>query len=203
MDPPIGWIPLRDAFDMVGRKLYEPTWWSLNVIFRKNHPDVERVFRLIAEACEGGEIAAAYRSYLGGADDLDRGRWRLPHWRNYFATGTIDLNLPLVDENGNTDGHMTRNTREIFVGRQDLDHFIADLPKRAVDPSSTGRAGAKQIKGIVTRYRKSLSAGATPSIEDLERFAKAARLIGHRIELRAEYHRQIPDQRVGRPSASK
>jgi hypothetical protein len=204
MDPPIGWIPLRAAADMVGRKLHESTWWSLNVIFRKNHPDVERVFRLLAEACEGGEIAAAYRT-LAGADVLDCAVWRSPCWRNYFATGTIDLDLPRLDAKDQPDTSVppVRCTREIFVRRQDLDRFVAGLSKASVNRPSAVRASQKQIAGIVTRYRNSLAADATPLIPDLEAFAKREGLFGHRPELRAEYHKQFPNQRVGRPLASK
>ena len=54
---------------------------------------------LVAELCETGEIATAYRS-LAGATDLDRDVWRLPCWQNYFDAGTINLDLPLLDANG-------------------------------------------------------------------------------------------------------
>ena len=111
MGPPIGFVRLHDAVDIVGRKPFG--WWrSINelcaspfgegsgadVIALGLYPDVDYVVTMIAEACEAGEIAAAYRSVTGGADNLDRNVWQGPHWRNYFAAGEIDLDLPLLDD---------------------------------------------------------------------------------------------------------
>jgi hypothetical protein len=97
---------------------------SRNLDADRNH-----VISLIAEQCEAGEIATGYRS-LAGADDLDRGVWRLPCWRAYFETGTINLDLPLLDEKNrpNANGYTVRCTREIFVRRLDLERFVAALP---------------------------------------------------------------------------
>jgi hypothetical protein len=62
------------------------------------------------------------------------------------------------------------------------------------------RASQKQIVAIVTDYRKSLLPIGEPSIETLSHFARAAGLVGHRAELRAEYARQFPGRRRGRPA---
>lgn len=234
MDPPIGFVPLRDAADVVGRKIYGSSWRPISTaddydvhvraynVFRAFRPisdydahvrardtvraapnldaDRNHVITLVAEQCEAGEIATAYRS-LAGATDLDRDVWRLPCWQNYFDAGTINLDLPLLDANGqpNPNGFTARCTCEIFVRRQDLDCFVASLSKQTIKPSSTTRATAKQIVGIVTAYRESLSADTAPTIQDLEHFAKEAGRTGHRPELRAEYHRQFPNQVPGRP----
>jgi hypothetical protein len=50
---------------------------------------------------------------------------------HYFATGTIDLDLPLVDVKGrpNVHGHTARCTCEIFVRRDGLDLFVAQLAR--------------------------------------------------------------------------
>jgi hypothetical protein len=136
MDPPIGWIPLRAAVDIVGRKLGGSKWHSSDGIdpqpfsLNLSHPEVEHIITMIAEGCETGEIPAAYRSHTGGAHGLDRGVWQLPCWQNYFATGTINLDLPLLDEKGrpNANGYTAWCTREIFVRRPDLDCFVAALP---------------------------------------------------------------------------
>lgn len=146
MEPPLGFVTLRDAADIVGREMYErrksswlPLGWADDKIDYDAHvrdwrafavalqldPEIDRVIKVIAEACEAGEIAAAYRS-ITGAERLDPGVWRSPAWRGYFATGTIDLDLPLVDAQGrpNIDGYTARCTREIFVRRQDLDRMV-------------------------------------------------------------------------------
>jgi hypothetical protein len=80
MGPPIGFIPLRDAADMVGSKIVGPSWRPIREIdaasygLDKEYPDadgadviaagldprIERVITMIAEQCEAGEIAAAY-----------------------------------------------------------------------------------------------------------------------------------------------
>jgi hypothetical protein len=112
MEPPIGFIRLTEAVDALGLRLA---------------PDAD-VAKLIAEACESGRVTAAYRT-ITGADELDRSVWRSPAWRNYFASGTIDLDLPLLDERlrPHPAGFTARCTREIFVRRDSLTSFIADL----------------------------------------------------------------------------
>jgi hypothetical protein len=147
MEAPLGFIPLRDAADRVGCRLYASNWCPLDEVFPapvgpfnlmrgvdadaacKLTPEVERVITMIAEACERGEIASAYRSITGGAEILDRSVWQQPHWREFFATGTIDLDLPLLGEKNRptADGRTSRSRREIFVRRQDLEQFIATL----------------------------------------------------------------------------
>jgi hypothetical protein len=128
MEAPVGFVGLRDAADMVGRKVSGASWRPIaevdpNDIACKLNAVIEQVITLIAERCERGEIAAAYRSVAGGADSLDRTAWQAPHWRNYFATGTIDLDLPLIDEKGrpNPNGYTARCAREIFLRRDDLE----------------------------------------------------------------------------------
>ena len=163
-------------------------------------PEIDRVIKLVAERCEAGEIAAAYRS-IAGADSLDRAVWQTPHWRNYFATGTIDLDLPLLDDKLRPDpnGRTARCTREVFLRKDDLERFVTILPNPNAKQPTTARASKKQIVSIVTGYRQSLAINVTPSIAELERFAHVANFTGHRDDLRAEYHRQFPNQRVGRP----
>ena len=92
-------------------------------------PDINRVIKAIAEQCESGGVSCAYRSVTGGAEDLRREVWRMPHWRSYFANGTIDLDLPVLDDKLRPvlDGRSVRCTREIFVRRGDLQHFLASL----------------------------------------------------------------------------
>jgi hypothetical protein len=62
------------------------------------------------------------------------------------------------------------------------------------------RTSKTQISKIVADYRLSLSSGAKPSITAFEQYARDNGVTGHREQLRAEYHRQFPNQRVGRPS---
>jgi len=149
----------------------------------------------------GGKITAVYRSVTGGADDLDCGVWRLPCWRDYFATGTIDLQLPLLDDRGRPDKDITtRCTREIFLKRQDVQRFVKKL-RVAKKPTSRSIAGKKRITEIVRRYRASLPTEAIPSQPGLEAFAsEEANLIGHRAELRRELQNQAGFRGRGRPS---
>jgi hypothetical protein len=202
MGPPIGFIPLRDAADTLGRKMAGKNWRPLierdpYTIACGLDPELDRVLKLIAEQCEAGEVAAAYRSITGVAN-LDPKVWQAPHWRNYFTAGTIDLTLPLVDGNLQpvSDGRTTRCTRDVFVRKDEIERLAAELSKPAATAS---RAGRRQIAEIVTLYRRDLGSSA-PSIETLERFAHDRGLRGHRGELRAEYHRQFPGQQVGRPT---
>ena len=88
----------------------------------------ERAITMIAKWCESGDVAAVYRS-IGGADPLDRSLWRRPNFRSYFIDGTIDLDLPLVDEKlrPSRGGYMERCTREIFVNEQDVERRVETL----------------------------------------------------------------------------
>jgi hypothetical protein len=102
-------------------------------------PDIDRVVTMLAERCEAGEIAAAYRSDTGGVDDLDRSFWHLPYWRNYFITGMVDVDLPRFVPSTAFGGGIAasppaeifagyeRCTREIFARRRDVERFIATL----------------------------------------------------------------------------
>lgn len=111
---PLGFVTLLEAVEAAHRKL----------------ADKDSAIRMIAEACENGKLAAGYRSAVdGGAGDLDRRVWQMPQWRSFFETGTIDLDLPLLDERGRPDpaGFTARCTREIFVRRDDVDKLVAHL----------------------------------------------------------------------------
>lgn len=131
MEAPIGFVSLQQAVDIVGRRVIGASWrpiadpeeYAAHVLPWRFLRDsaVESVITVIAERCEAGEIAAAYRS-ITGADDLDRAEWRKPGWRNYFWDGTIDLDLPLVDSRLRPDpnGDTARCTREVFVRKDQL-----------------------------------------------------------------------------------
>jgi hypothetical protein len=150
MEAPIGYIRLRDAADIVGRKLYGPAWRALDELkmdgpIQKKMDDgtddgtwriiavsiigggldakVERVIRLIAEKCEAGKIET-----LAGVDPLSHKEWRAPHWRNYFVFGTINVNRPGAEI----------CEREIYVRHEDVDRLVKEL-----NPASQkSRAGA-------------------------------------------------------------
>jgi hypothetical protein len=155
MKPPIGFLHLQDAAAMLGQKTSKSNWHTLAEcevallirlmivdpaaaeLVAHEDPDIDGVLTMLAECCESGEIAAAYRSDSGGTDDLDCSFWRLPHWRNYFISGTIDLELPryteycpgIVDFKG-----YERCTREIFLRRKDVERFIATLKPADSEP---------------------------------------------------------------------
>jgi hypothetical protein len=200
MEPPIGFVRLRDAIYAVGDKIFGSEWClGQSAAERLFDPKPEHVISMIAEWCEAGEIAAVYRS-ITGVDHLDRSVWRRPHWRHYFSDGTIDLDLPLVDENlrPNPDGYTARCTREIYLRRDDLDRLIATLSKP--NPKPLPKASNKQIREIMAQYRRTLPADVNPSMDNAVRFAEEKGVTGHREELREEYRQQFDHPRVGRPS---
>jgi hypothetical protein len=200
MEPPIGYVRLRDAIYAVGDKMFGSGWCvGESAAERLFDPKPERVIRLIAEWCEAGEIAAVYRS-ITGVDDLDRSVWRRPHWRHYFADGTIDLDLPLVDENlrPNPDGYTARCARAIYLRRDDLDRLIATLSKPSAKPLT--RASKVQIRSLMAEFRRTLPAGTNPSMAAAVQFAKDSGVTGHREEVREEYRRLFDSPRVGRRS---
>ena len=127
MDPPNGFVRLSKAVEK----------------FASSNPGLsrEQAEKAIAEACECGQLAAAYRS-ITGADDLDPKVWQSIGWRNYFATGTIDLDLPLLDEKlrPNKQGFTARCTREIFIRQDSLVQFMASLAPAPVDRSETSES---------------------------------------------------------------
>jgi hypothetical protein len=155
MKAPIGFLHLQDAAAMLGRKISGSNWHTIaeceaaslvsfiivnpaaaELVVHED-PDIDRVITMLAEHCEAGEIATAYRSDTGGVDDLDRSYWRLPHWRNYFITGMVDVDLPrfvpsytlgiAAIPSINILAGYERCTREIFVRRRDVERFIATL----------------------------------------------------------------------------
>jgi hypothetical protein len=127
-------MPLRDAVTFIGLKVYGAEWVDSKI---------EHVITLIAEKCEAGEIAAAYRA-LTGVETLDPAEWRSIGWRNYFATGEIPLDLPLVNfVNGewrtNKDGHTSRQPVQIFVRREHVDRLAAALLPQRPHPGGRPR----------------------------------------------------------------
>lgn len=123
LDPPIGFTRLNDAVVLLQSKLSTGT-------------DVPR---LIATACVQGKLAAAYRRWDGAADMLDPRFWQLPHWRSYFESGMIRLELPLLDARNQpvTDGRTAANCeREIFVDDATLSAFVAELKPAPAEGST-------------------------------------------------------------------
>jgi hypothetical protein len=108
---PFGYVTLLEAIETVGQKIAER----------------EDVVRRIAEACESGSIKAAYRSDTGGIDDLDSRVWQMPQ-RRMFEIGMIELDLPLHDASGpHPQGFTAKCKRDIFLRRDNLEHFVASL----------------------------------------------------------------------------
>jgi hypothetical protein len=180
MEPPIGFVPLREAVDLVGLKIEGPGWRRLDEVDAAHiayddsnamgyyvDPHVDRVIKMIAGACERGEIGAAYRPHIGRADELDRREWQSPHWRSFFSTGMITLKLPLLDQNDQPAGTLTaRCTREVFVRRDDLDRFIAKVSAPAAAPPSIDLRAASEarIRSEITGvYDEADSTGQRPA----------------------------------------
>jgi hypothetical protein len=131
MEAPIGFVTLFEAVDAVGRILIGEAWQYAICLddpdAEKENAPHERVITVIAEGCEGGRIAAAYRT-ITGVHKLDLAVWRSPSWRRYFERGEIDLDLPLLDENWRPHKSFTaRCPCEIFVRRDSLECFIVSI----------------------------------------------------------------------------
>lgn len=139
MEVPIGFITLYEAVDAVGSAEFGLKWEHVVQLDKPISGAYGKAITMIAEGCEDGRIAASYRSIMG-VDELDRAVWRAGRWWTYFITGTIDLDLPLLDEKGrpNPYGHTARCTREIFIRRDSLNRFIAGL---GVSPRSEAVLG--------------------------------------------------------------
>ena len=185
---------------MLGRKISKSNWHTLAEceaallvrllivdpaaaeLVAHEDPDIDRVFTMLAECCESGEIAAAYRSDSGGTDDLDCSFWRLPHWRNYFITGMIDVDLPRFIYSSFTPGVGTftgyeRCTREIFVRRTDFERFIATLKPADHEPAEAPAPAMPSSKGgrpsdedrVIAEAKKRLESKTYPSKAALAR----------------------------------
>jgi hypothetical protein len=166
MKPPIGFVSLQDAAAMLGRRISKSNWHTLAEceaallvplmivdpaaaeLVAHEDPDIDRVVTMLAERCEAGEIGAAYRSAAGGADDLGRSYWRLPHWRNYFISGMVDVDLPRIFTfaGGDTFTAYETCTREIFVRRSDVERFIATLKPADHEPAEAPAPVARPPK---------------------------------------------------------
>ncbi|MET4018153.1 hypothetical protein [Bradyrhizobium sp. S3.2.12] len=148
LPPPIGFTPLKTALDLVRAR-------------RAAAADAERE---IAEACHGGRLKAAYRTWDGGADDLDTKVWQRVRWRDYFEQGTIDLDLPLIDGQGRpvTDGRIARGcTREIFITNDSLAAFVATLPPAPSTDAPRPKRGPKSgtLDRVVAEMQQDLRLG--------------------------------------------
>jgi hypothetical protein len=152
--PPIGYVYLYQAVDVAGRRVRGADWvpiccqdWLKYLVYANL---VDDVIRTIAEACEAGKLAAAYRS-IAGADDLDPRVWRSPAWQNYFAIGTIDLELPLLDERSrpSKEGFTARCTREIFIRHTSLMSLFAEQGPLPQQETTFRRAVDKVIRNEV------------------------------------------------------
>ena len=157
METPIGFMTLYDAVDAVGHALLGASWQyaiPLNSEADKDGDAHERVITMIAEGCEAGKIDAGYPTVFGTVDDLDRSEWRKPHWRNYFITGTIDLELPLLDDRWRPvpDGRtVPRCPREIFVRRNSLKQFMDSLAPAAEANEKPLRKASKEAIRVEIR----------------------------------------------------
>jgi hypothetical protein len=194
MEPPVGFVRLRDAVDEIGRKIYGPSWQPLAGQF-------EHVVTLLAEECEAGRVAAAYR-HLAGVEPLNPAEWHKPHWRTYFDEDTITLELPLYDDQLRPTRFTNPNCRcKIFVRKSDLARLIGGLKRINRDAGLQGsRVSVKEIKGAVAKYLESQGGGSGNS-HGMAKFAHdQCGIRGHRDELRAEYQRQVGGRPRGRPT---
>jgi hypothetical protein len=140
LETPLGFVTLYEAVDAIGRAMFGPAW-TYSVPLGASDSDMhEPVIRAIAEGCESGRIEAAYRKWDTSAEVLDRVIWQRVNWRTHFITGTIDLELPLLDEKNRpvTDGRTARCTRELFVRRDGLETFVSAIERdTTAQPSPT------------------------------------------------------------------
>ena len=82
------------------------------------------VITKLAEACEAGDLASACKESSAYIHHLGPEIWRAPHWRSYFATGTIDTDLPRLRD-GKRTGETVRCERvPIYVRKDSLAEFI-------------------------------------------------------------------------------
>jgi len=147
VEPPIGFMRLWDSVYVVGSRLHGPDWRAVGKIPKDPHdrrlfePESEQVIKKIAEWCEGGDLAAGYRSITGDVESVDRNMWRRPQWQLYFSHGVIDLDLPLVNDTlqPTVDGHTVSCRREIFVSHRDIDRLI-----KTVSAPQKSKAGSKE-----------------------------------------------------------
>jgi hypothetical protein len=188
-------------------------------------PEVQHIIGTVAEACEGGRIASAYRSDTGGAKRLKRSEWRQPHVRNFFDAG-IPVLRPVLDEKGRPvfrpvldanrhpvfdkegrpvlEKEKIRCTREVFVRQQDLTRFVKTLRPVAKKRPVKSRVSDSDLKKIVRDYDSSRPAGTNPSMPAAEAFARdKANLVGHRTRFREIYNEYYGITRRGRPSKGK
>jgi hypothetical protein len=208
-EPPIGYTRLLDAVDAVGRRMKGSRWRPAERIVGPYSPlssgetmrdaDFDEVITTIANRCAAGGIATAYRTFSGKLEKLDPGEWLQPHWRNYFATGTIELILPLVDGNGRptADGVTSRCEREIFVRWEDADRFIQESCSRPRVRASRA-AGAQRLEKLGASYKSRLARDAGPSMKVFVALARENGFTDLNV-MRDEYRRQFPDRRRGRP----
>jgi hypothetical protein len=159
MEPPLGYVPLWLAVDMVGRAVIGNNWRPLAAatksdgaeehvrefarvsIFLNPDSEVNGVLKLIAERFGTGEIPPVVRS-ITGIDRLGPTMWQGSHWRNYFIDGATDL----------------ARAREIFVRQEDIDRLIKTL-------SALQNLDTSQISAPVAAVSAASQAEIPPGLE--------------------------------------
>jgi hypothetical protein len=158
MEAPLGFMHLREAADLVGRKRCGASWYPFEklgsyTVIAKLNPEAERVISWLAERCASGELACARFTDDGERATVDPGVWHSPAWRDYFIAGKVTLVVPLrnekgklsVDEKGNLTAS-TRGTFDIFVEREGLERLIAALSEPNVGLCSSSVNSDKSKK---------------------------------------------------------
>jgi hypothetical protein len=148
---PFGFVHLYEAVHAVGLILRGTEWVSVRCQDELKHQvdtnlsAIEDTIKVIAEACEGGNLASAFENHYRGADALDRDKWRVSYWQglSYFAKGEIVLDLPLLDAQPII---TVRCPRKIFIRKDSLSRFVNSLapvtqPKQRTNP--VARRGRK------------------------------------------------------------
>jgi hypothetical protein len=223
-------VSLQDAAAMLGRRISKSNWHTLAEreaallvllmivdpavaeLVAHEDPDIDRVVTMLAERCEAGEIGTVYRSAAGGADDLDRSYWRLPHWRNYFITGMVDVDLPWIFtfSGGGTFTAYERCTREIFVRRSDVERFIATLKPADHEPAEAPAPVARPPKQAPFEAHKKhqrdskASTGLWASRQQDEEWARANNYAARHVrDIRSRRSYQQQCSARGRPARSR
>lgn len=129
---------------------------------------VDGVIKAIAEACEAGALSAAFQHLYKGADDLDRGVWRKPQWRNYFSNGTVVVDQPALLANDEPDpsGKMLPCEREVYVRKDSLADFVRSTEVPA-DKAGASRRLASRQQVLVEIRAIYAEPGKPPNIKEL------------------------------------
>jgi hypothetical protein len=152
---PINFVFLLRTTDQVGRAMFGDEWHrpSFDPADRNSARHFQRVIETIAQACETGDLPAAFQQGDGEMVTLEARDWHAKDWKYYFVDGDIEVPASYFESFEHEQVVTSWKKCPIFIRRESLDRFIAKIQSEtAGEPQSApahsgfpGRPSSSQL----------------------------------------------------------